>query len=126
MALRKASDDLREITLAAIPGLWSKLLYFAKMRLRSGGKYAHWGFENRYGKQAEPAMQDAHAGVYREVLRTPVSELLEDAVENKPASDVLMSTPVEAMLPPQAESAPHFHYLVATLEALLKRRKQQP
>ena len=124
MALRKASDDLREITLAAIPGLWSKLFYFAKMRLRSGGKYSHWGFENRYGKQAEPAMQDAHADVYREVLRTPVPDLLEDAVKNEPASDVLVSTPVEALLPPEAESEAHFQYLIATLEALLKRRKQ--
>ena len=126
MALRKASDDLREVTLAAIPGLWSKLLYFAKLRLRSGGKYAHWGFENRHGKQAEPAMQDAHTGIYREVLRTPLPELLEDAEENKPASDVLISTPVEAMLPPEAESAAHFQYLRATLEVLMKRRKQQP
>jgi hypothetical protein len=123
MALRKAVDDLREVTLAALPGRWAKLLYFAKLRINSGGKYSHWGFENRHGKEAEPAMREAHASVYRDVLQTPVPELLEDCLENGRTSEVLVTTPVRALVPPEAQSERHFRYLIASLEALLRRKK---
>jgi hypothetical protein len=125
MPLRKAVEDLREVTLAAISGQWLKLLYFAKLRLRSGGKYSHWGFENRHGSQAEPAMRQAHASVYREVLRTRIPELLEDCVENQVGSDLLSGNSVQAMVPENPEEGEsHFHYVVASVQALLKRQRQ--
>ena len=126
MALRKALEDLREVTLAALPGRWSKLLYFAKLRLRSDGKYSHWGFENRYGKEAEPAMREAHASVYREVLRTSIPELLTDCTENQATGELLKDSFTDAMVPPasEEEGQSHLEYVLATVKALLQRQKQ--
>jgi len=120
MPLRKALEDLREVTLAALPGRWSKLLYFAKLRLRSGGGYSHWGLEQRHGKAADRAMREAHTSIYRELLCTSISELV---IGNNGEESALMETPAEAMVPPTAESKAHFLYVLATVKALARRQK---
>jgi hypothetical protein len=121
MPLRKALEDLREVTLAALPGPWSKLLYFAKLRLRSGGNYSHWGFQQRHGKAADRAMREAHTSIYREVLYTPIPELV---IGNKGEESTLLETPADAMVPETADSKSHFLYVLATVKALARRQKR--
>lgn len=127
MPLRKAIDDLRENTLAALPGLWSKLMYFARLRREESERYSHWGLEKKYGKEAEPALQRAHDSVYKEVLRTPLPEILEDIERNPVDPSLLTEKSAETMIPIGAErqSAPHFRYIVAAMKELLAMRKNR-
>jgi hypothetical protein len=126
MPLRKAIEDLRKITLAALPGRWQKLLYFARLRRESLDKYSHWGFEQKYGKQAESALREAHASVYRDVLRAPLPELLEDSEETGVNSSLLNGEAADAMVPiePEGQAESHFRYILATLKALLRAQKK--
>jgi hypothetical protein len=127
MQLRKAIEDLREVTLAALPGRWQKLLYFARLRRGSPDKYSHWGFERKYGKQAEPAMREAHAEVYKDLLRAPLSELLDEGEKDKVASQLLSNCPDNTMVPLQlgGQSEFHFRYVLASVRALLRSKKKQ-
>ena len=78
MTLKSALQDLRETTLAAVSGLLAKLAYLASLRRREGG-YLHWGMALIHGEEAsERALKTAHVEALSAVLRTPVSELVED------------------------------------------------
>lgn len=123
MALRKAIEDLREVTLAALPGRWLKLLYFARLRRHEPSRYSHWGFEQKHGKSAEAALKEGHASVYREVLRAPIPELVQDLKENN--ADKALALPEESLRPLDAQGPPtHFQYVVSTVKALLKAQKR--
>jgi hypothetical protein len=125
MPLRKAIDDLREVTLAALPGRWRKLLYFARLRHNEPHKYSHWGFERKYGKEADTALREAHSSVFRDVLRSPLPELLDDLEENDLEASMLTSGATEGMAPIEceAQSESHFRYLLSSVKAVLQRRK---
>lgn len=127
MPLRKAIDDLRSSTLAALPGRWMKILYFSRLRRKSPGKYSHWGFEQKYGEEGENAMRQAHAAVYREVLHGSIKDLLDDAERNEIDPARLIFENEETMVAPNAEreSISHFHYIIATMKALLPERKRR-
>ena len=124
MGLRKAIEDLREVTLAALPGRWLKLLYFARLRRDGDSRYSHWGFEQKYGRSAETALREGHDSVYREVLRAPIQELVQDLHENK--ADKALTVSEESMIPNDIEEpASHFKYVLSTVKALLKEKTRR-
>lgn len=125
MPLRKAINDLREVTLGALPGRWRKMLYFAGLR-RNRNEYSHWGFKQKFGKDADAALREAHESLYCEVLRAPLPELMQDCEENGVKGDVLAEK-AATMLPITAEkhSDPHFRYILTAVRELLKSRKQR-
>ena len=127
MPLSKAIDDLRESTLAALPGLWAKLAYFARLRRKEPQRYSHWGFEKKYGTAAEPALEQAHHSVYRQVLHAPLPEILEDIESNQVDPGGFAGKEAEAMIPIGADkqSAPHFRYIVAAMKELCATRKDR-
>lgn len=127
MSLRKAIDDLRSSTLAALPGRWLKILYFSRLRRKSPGKYSHWGFEQKYGEEGEDAMRQAHAAAYREVLHAPIKDLLEDAERNEidPARLTFENEETMVAPDPERESVSHFHYIIVTMKALLPAQKRR-
>src|ERR1700726_3604071 len=78
MTLKSAVQDLRETTLAAVSGLLAKLTYLGSLRRREGG-YLHWGMSLLHGEDAsERALKAAHPEVLSTVLRTPITDLVED------------------------------------------------
>lgn len=129
MPLRSPSEDLRDTTLAARPGLWSKLLYFARLRRGHDSRYHHWGLEQKYGKEADRALQRAHTDILVEVLRTPLPDLLNDLEANGESEGLLDVPSVEVLTPVglARESKSHLLYVMTSVLALLKsRKKAQP
>jgi hypothetical protein len=133
MTLKSALQDLRETTLGAISGLFAKLAYLASLRRREGG-YRHWGFSLVHGEESsERALKAAQSELLSNVLRTPISELVEDLRESSRQSDKTAEAYVEGMreqfselLPaPQDEaSAAHLNSVLIALSALEKSRKR--
>jgi hypothetical protein len=82
MALFSAADDFSRRTLAALPGLLAKLQYVSGLR-RDDGQYAHWGLARVYGEHAaRQAIEGIHKDLTLQVLRTPLRELVEDAIQS--------------------------------------------
>ena len=93
MTLRSALQDLRETTLAAVSGLLAKLAYIASLRRGESG-YAHWGLSLLHGEDSsERALKSAHTEALSTVLRTPISELVEDLHESSQRGDQTASPP---------------------------------
>src|SRR6202167_2398925 len=96
MTLKSALQDVRETTLAAVSGLLAKLTYLSSLRRREGG-YLHWGMSLVHGEEASNrALKAAHTEVLSTVLRTPMSELVEDLRESSQDSEKSAATYVEA------------------------------
>ena len=127
MTLLAIKDDLFERTLANIPGVLGKLGYIAE--LRSEEKYVHWGLARVYGEEAlQRAMAEVHRGLFLQVLRTPLRQLLDDAARSAAAQACDVRPYLETFLrdtravaPPKlgAGSEAHFNSVVATLLSLL-------
>lgn len=82
MALFSAADDFSRRTLAALPGLLAKLRYVSGLR-REDGQYAHWGLARVYGDHvARQAIERIHKELALQVLRTPLRELVQDAIQS--------------------------------------------
>jgi len=76
MTLLPAVEDFSNRTLAAVSGGLSRLLYLSSLR-GEDGKYLHWGMERIHGESATTeAIAVCHVQVLRDILRTPLSELL--------------------------------------------------
>lgn len=131
MTLKSALQDFRENTLAAISGLLAKLAYFASVRQR--GRYLHWGLSQVHGEESsERALQAAHSEVLSTVLRTPISELVEDLRESSLGSDKSAAAYVEDMRdkfgellpsPEDQASASHLNSVLVALSSLEKNQK---
>ena len=131
MTLKSALQDLRETTLAAISGLLGKLSYLASLRRREGG-YLHWGLSLVHGEESsERALKAAQTEALSNVLRTPISELVEDLRESSRNSDKTAEGYVESMreqfseLLPSAEDTPSAAHLNSVLIALSSLEKAQ-
>jgi hypothetical protein len=134
MTLRSALQDLRETTLAAISGLLAKLAYLGSLRKREGG-YLHWGFALLHGEEAsDRALKTAHAEVLSTVLRTPISELVEDLRESshsqkESAGAYLegMRQQVDQLLPsePDLATARHFNSVLVALSSLERKKHRK-
>ena len=103
MTLKSALQDLRETTLAAISGLLAKLAYLASLRRREG-RHLHWGLSQVHGEESsERALKVAQTEVLSNVLRTPISELVEDLRESTQRTDQTPQAFVDGM---REQSAP--------------------
>jgi hypothetical protein len=132
MTLKSALQDLRETTLAAISGLLGKLSYLASLRRREGG-YLHWGLSLVHGEESsEGALRAAQTEALSNVLRTPISELVEDLRESNRNSEKTAEGYVENMreqfteLLPSADdaaSAAHLNSVLIALSSLEKAQK---
>ena len=133
MTLKSALQDLRETTLAAVSGLLAKLAYLASLRRREGG-YLHWGMSLVHGEEAsERALKAAHTEVLSTVLRTPISNLVDDLRESSEERNVPAAAYVENMreqfsellpAPQDAASARHLNSVLVALSSLEKNRKR--
>jgi hypothetical protein len=118
-------EDLMKRTLASIDGLLHKLDYIAKLRSKTG-KYEHWGLERTHGALAtERVLADVHSELYLELLRTPLSELRDEAVEGKTASGEILHSSSQQLMPadPRGGSAAHFNSVVLALDLLAQARE---
>jgi hypothetical protein len=96
MTLKSALQDLKETTLAAVSGLFGKLVYLAS--LRRHGKYQHWGMEMVHGSEAaERALKTAHSEIVSRVLRTPLGDLMEDLQQSSQSSGIASQAYAEKM-----------------------------
>jgi hypothetical protein len=127
MTLKSALQDLRETTLAAVSGLLAKLAYLASLRRREGG-YLHWGLSLIHGEESsDRALKTAQTEVLSNVLRTPISELVEDLRESSQNSNKTAEAYVEGMreqfsellpAPEDAASAAHLNSVLTALSSL--------
>jgi len=132
MTLKSALQDLRETTLAAVSGLLAKLAYLGSLRRREGG-YRHWGMSLVHGEDSsDRALKAAHTEVLSTVLRTPISDLVEDLQESSQASQETAGTYLKGMRdqfhellpsPQDAVSAGHLNSVLVALSSLEKNRK---
>jgi hypothetical protein len=133
MTLKSALQDLRETTLAAVSGLLARLAYLGSLRRREGG-YLHWGMSLVHGEESsERALRAAHAEALSAVLRTPMSDLVEDLRESSQESHKTAAAYVEGMReqftellpsPQDAASARHLNSVLVALSSLEKNQKR--
>jgi len=133
MTLKSALQDLRETTLAAVNGLLAKLAYLASLRRGEGG-YRHWGLSLIHGEESsERALRAAQTETLSNVLRTPISELVEDLRESSQNSDKTPEAYVAGMreqfreLLPAADdtaSAAHLNSVLTALSKLEEARRR--
>jgi hypothetical protein len=129
MPLFSANRDFLK-SLDAVPGLWNKLHYLAK--LRQDESYEHWGLIKIHGVDAATdAMQAVHRVLVTETLRRTIPELVGDLSrfrqEQGEESLQLVSELVargSLSLPPGTAQAStqHFSYVMSVVSALLKAR----
>ncbi|HWW14321.1 MAG TPA: hypothetical protein VN310_06645 [Candidatus Dormibacteraeota bacterium] len=131
MTLKSALQDLRETTLAAVSGLLARLAYLGSLRRREGG-YLHWGMSLVHGEDAsDRALKAAHSEVLSTVLRTPISDLVDDLRESSQDSEKTAGAYVEEMreqfseLLPSPQDAASAHHLNSVLIALSSLEKNQ-
>lgn len=125
MTLKSALQDVKETTLAAISGLFGKLVYLASLR-REHGRYQHWGIELVHGPEsAERALKTAHSEVVAGVLKTPLETLTEDLQRSSQESGVEpkvylegMKSCFEDLLPEGKQNSPSSTHLNSVLLAL--------
>jgi hypothetical protein len=132
MTLKSALQDLRETTLAAVSGLLAKLAYLGSLR-RDGG-YLHWGMSLVHGEESsDRALKAAHAEVLSNVLRAPISDLVEDLRESSEHRKKTAAAYVEDMReqfndllpsPQDTASARHLSSVLVALSSLEKNRKR--
>lgn len=88
MTLKSAYDDLRQRTIARIPGIWGKLKYIAGSRSAKGG-YVHWGLERVHGPAAaQDAFTEIHKTLVKTILQTRLSALREDLEQSSEADAI--------------------------------------
>jgi hypothetical protein len=111
-------DDFKKRTLAAIDGVWARLLYVTKLRAKNG-RYEHWGHNRTYGElNSQAALAQAHSELYLQVLRTPLRDLMNDlgpdgsAESSKGASELMIPANLEGGSPR------HFNSVVLAVELL--------
>jgi hypothetical protein len=72
---RSASADLFRHTLARIPCMFGRLMYFGSLRDPNTGVYHHYGLTSAFGReQSIEALRLSHLRTFREWLRLPLRE----------------------------------------------------
>jgi hypothetical protein len=75
--VERAAEDLRRRTLSEIPRSLDRLIYLASMRDYNTGLYYHDGLAGRFTQDAAcEALADCHREAFRDLLRTPLRELV--------------------------------------------------
>ena len=133
MPLFSASEDFARRTLSAISGLLSRLGYMTSLRDKEGN-YSHWGLARTHGvAAAAEAMRLAHVEVLDEVLRTPLSQLMQEVEDPQQVAlgvaQVLLKepAPLKSIVPPGADAATdsHAEATILALRALRDARNRQ-
>jgi hypothetical protein len=129
MTLLSVFDDLAVRTLSVFPSVFARLEYLSGLR-GSDGTYAHWGLSRVHGEvQAQRAIAESHEKLILEVLRTPLSRLMEDAEAGCAAQDQQpsvylqdLSTRSASLLPEDmgGGSTRHFSSVLHALSALAR------
>jgi hypothetical protein len=129
MGIRTPLEDFVKTTLAALPGYWQKLVYFAELRSKRS-QYDHWGMNRRYGTEiSNSAMGAAHTDVFLRILRTPLRTLLEDLRTSAAPQNRTQQEYVEQLRASRDEILPqddgggtrrHFDVTLKTLESLIR------
>lgn len=115
-------EDFKQRSLDRMQGLWSRLLYLSSLRRLEGG-YEHWGLARTYGREiADSVLGDAHSGIYIQLLRTPVSELMRDmeasaADSGKTSDEMLEAISHGKMLPAELLGGAPRHFSSVVLAA---------
>jgi hypothetical protein len=74
-----AADDFRRRTLSHAPRALDRLIYLASMRDYNTGLYHHEGLAARYSQEAAcEAVADCHREAFRELLSSPLEDLVEE------------------------------------------------
>lgn len=77
MDVQEAAEDLRHRTLSGIPRPLDRLIYLASMRDYNTGLYHHDGLASRFTQDvACEALADCHAEVFRQLVNSPLEELV--------------------------------------------------
>jgi hypothetical protein len=130
MPLLTANRDFLR-SLKAVPGLWNKLHYLAKLRQET--TYEHWGLMQIHGEaEAIEAIEGVHQVLITETLRRSIPQLLEDLnrfCEEQGENSLQLVTELvmrgELSLPPGTSKTPskHFNYVMRVVSSLLKARR---
>lgn len=76
---RSVGADLFRHTLARIPSMFGRLLYFASLRDPNTGAYRHYGLSSAFGRdQSAQALRLSHVRTFREWLQAPLRQRHED------------------------------------------------
>jgi hypothetical protein len=132
MTIKSALQDVKETTLAAVPGLLGKLAYLASLR-RGRSEYQHWGMSLVHGEEpSERALKAAHSEVLTGILRTPLSSLEGDLHESSQAQGMPPDAYAEEMhagmndlLPGERKDSPAALHLNSVLVALSNLKKNR-
>jgi hypothetical protein len=75
--VERAAEDLRRRTLSEFPRSLDRLIYLASLRDYNTGLYYHDGLAARFTQEAAcEALANCHREVFRELLATPLKELV--------------------------------------------------
>lgn len=132
MTVYSPLEDLMHRTVSAVEGIWSKLEYLADLREEETGEYHHWGLARTFGHEpARFAMEMAHRNLVLEILRTPLSALMEEASTSARGQAMPVSNYVQQLLMNEKRllpvrlgggSAKHFSSVLLALSALATSR----
>lgn len=132
MTLKSALEDFWDTTLAAVTGLLGKLRYISSLR---GGsqRYNHWGMGVVHGEEAsDRALRAAHGELFRQVLRTPMADLVVDLQNSSASAGAPPDAYVqevrgnEQLIPVRSDAAStgHFKAVVMGLSSLTRAQAQ--
>jgi hypothetical protein len=111
-------EDFRKRTLAAIDGVWARLLYVSRLRSKDG-RYEHWGHNRTHGElNSQEALGQAHSELYLQVLRMPLRDLMNDLGSDSPGEGAkdLSAVMIPANL--RGGSPRHFNSVALAVELL--------
>src|SRR3954466_7757286 len=127
MPLTSPLDDFERRSLATYHGLFSRLLYIARLK-GADGDYAHWGLSNTLGQgAAQQAIAQAHRRICLQIERSPFAEVLQDLCESakemrEPLTSFFDKLLREQCLPPlpYAGSAHHLRFIFLLAQAKME------
>jgi hypothetical protein len=80
MTIYSPMDDFMQRTLSKVQGAWAQLEYVASLREEENEQYQHWGMTRVFGVEpAQHAIAHVHRDLVLQLLRTPLSALVDDA-----------------------------------------------
>ena len=131
MTFQSPFDDFVLNSLAGVAGLFEKLDYVAGLR-QGDGAYSHWGLARVHGEiAAHQAASEAHRLLFSRVLSTPLSLLLEDAVQSQSGLGLeeyleYLSERCPVLTPQGAGVGPvcHFNSVLRAISALARARNR--
>lgn len=113
--VHEACDDLKNRTLASLPGAFGRLIYLASMRDYNTGQYYHEGLANRYSEEvAAKALTKSHQETFQHLVRSPLAQLVDELeryiISTSAEADQLLGTwerlqPYRVAVPAQSNLA---------------------